>query len=80
MNDSDEQGQATPSTVEPDKAAAKVPQSQREGGKKRKVAVFIAFVGAGYSVCSLINAMQVYSTGHGLSALFSTNQMACCMK
>ncbi|CAL8468878.1 g8419 [Coccomyxa elongata] len=44
-----EQGQPIPLTVEPDKPAAKVPQSQREGGKKRKVAVFIAFVGAGYS-------------------------------
>ena len=28
----------------------KVPQSQRPGGKKRMVAVFVAFVGAGYSV------------------------------
>ena len=28
----------------------KVPQSQRPGGKKRKVALCVAFVGAGYSV------------------------------
>jgi hypothetical protein len=28
----------------------RVPQSQRPGGKKRKVALFVAFVGVGYSV------------------------------
>ena len=28
----------------------KLPQSQRPGGKKRMVAAFVAFVGAGYSV------------------------------
>lgn len=28
----------------------KLPQSQRPGGKKRKVALYVAFVGAGYSV------------------------------
>ena len=30
--------------------SGKLPQSQRPGGKKRMVAVFVAFVGAGYSV------------------------------
>lgn len=30
--------------------SGKLPQSQRPGGKKRMVAAFVAFVGAGYSV------------------------------
>lgn len=79
-DDSVQQGQSIPLFVEPDKPAAKVTQSQREGGKKRKVAVFIAFVGAGYSVCSVIIAMQVHSTAHVLFDLFSAEQMVGCME
>lgn len=38
------------SETEPGNDAVRIPQSQRPGGKKRKVALFVAFVGAGYSV------------------------------
>ncbi len=36
-------------------SAGRVPQSQRPGGKKRKVALYVAFVGAGYSVSAPVN-------------------------
>lgn len=41
--------ESTPAEVL-EQEASKLTQSQRAGGKKRKVAVFVAFVGAGYSV------------------------------
>ena len=44
----------------------KLPQSQRPGGKKRMVAVFVAFVGAGYSVSTSIPHLPLmpYSQRH----------------
>lgn len=50
MGDIETEDAVGSATTAPDTETSKVPQSQRPGGKKRKVALFVAFVGAGYSV------------------------------
>ena len=50
MTDAEEDPAAAPLAADPAGTNGKVPQSLRPGGKKRKVALYIAFVGAGYSV------------------------------
>lgn len=56
--------EAAVATDAPEAAGAgRVPQSQRPGGKKRKVALYVAFVGAGYSVSALIWSFMVPDVG-----------------
>ena len=51
----------TPATdaAEPASDADKQPQSERAGGHKRKVALFMAYVGAGYVVCLISESLCV---------------------
>lgn len=50
MADAEEAPAGAPAADDAAGSNGKVPQSLRPGGKKRKVALYIAFVGAGYSV------------------------------
>ena len=45
--------------AEPASDADKQPQSERAGGHKRKVALFMAYVGAGYVVCLISESLCV---------------------
>lgn len=47
----------------------KLPQSQRPGGKKRMVAVFVAFVGAGYSVSASVDRLSLIDTASAHSCV-----------
>ena len=56
----------------------KIPGSQRPGGRKRRVAVFIAYVGEGYQVCKALQTLNIQLVSFEHDAM-NIESDSCCM-